>query len=77
MRYDLSDYAHQISTPLFVIDPDGEQFFGGQAADLAALVAGSTHTRFTQAEGASHHCLPLARELTEQRMFDWLDEQIR
>jgi hypothetical protein len=32
--------------------------------------------RFTQAEGASYHCQPLARELTEQRMFDWMDEQI-
>jgi hypothetical protein len=24
----------------------------------------------------SYHGRPLARELTEQRMFDWLDEQI-
>ena len=31
---------------------------------------------FTQAEGASYHCQPLARELTEQRMFDWLDEHV-
>ncbi|MBV9603426.1 MAG: hypothetical protein JOZ87_42195 [Chloroflexi bacterium] len=39
-------------------------------------MTGSTLARFTQQEGASYHCQPLARELTEQRMFDWLDEHI-
>ncbi|HCS57603.1 MAG TPA: dipeptidyl aminopeptidase [Gordonia polyisoprenivorans] len=76
MRYDLTDYAHLMTTSLLITDPDGEQFFGGQPAELAALAPGSTHVRFTQDEGASYHCQPLARELTEQRMFDWLDEQI-
>jgi hypothetical protein len=37
----------------------------------------AAYARFTQAEGASYHCQPLARELTEQRMFDWMDEQIQ
>jgi hypothetical protein len=75
-RYDVSGVAGQITTPLYVIDADGDQFFGGQPAELAALVPGATLQRFTQAEGASFHCQPLARELTEQRMLDWLDEQI-
>jgi hypothetical protein len=68
--------AGQITTPLYISDPDGEQFFRGQSAELAALVPGSTLARFTQEEGASYHCQPMARELTEQRMFDWLDERI-
>jgi hypothetical protein len=75
-RYDLRDVAGQITTPLYVIDADGDQFFGGQPAELAALVPGAVRQRFTQAEGAGDHCQPLARELTEQRMLDWLDEQI-
>jgi hypothetical protein len=75
-RYDVSGVAGQITTPLYVIDADGDQFFGGQPAELAALVPGATLQRFTQAEGASFHCQPLAREVTEQRMLDWLDEQI-
>jgi len=75
-QYNLTDIAGQIRTPLYVIDADGDQFFGGQPAELAALVPGSTYARFTQTEGASFHCQPLARELTEQRMFDWLDDQI-
>ena len=62
---------------LYVVDADGDQFFGGQPAELAALVPGSTYARFTQAEGASFHCQPLAREITEQRMLDWMDEQLR
>ncbi|NMO03271.1 prolyl oligopeptidase family serine peptidase [Gordonia sp. TBRC 11910] len=76
MKFDLTSYAHRISTPLYVIDPDGEQFFTDQPADLAAMAAGATRVRFTQEEGASWHCQPLARELTEQRMFDWLDERM-
>ena len=75
-QYNLTEVAGQITTPLYVIDADGDQFFSGQPAELAALVAGSTYARFTEAEGASYHCQPLARELTEQRMLDWLDEQL-
>jgi hypothetical protein len=76
-QYNLRDIASQITTPLYVIDADGDQFFGGQPAELAALVPGATHARFTQVDGASYHCQPLARELTEQRMFDWLDDQLK
>lgn len=75
-QYIVKDVAGRITTPLYITDPDGEQFFDGQSAELAALVPGSTLARFTQTEGASYHCQPMARELTEQRMFDWLDEQI-
>jgi hypothetical protein len=75
-KYTVEDVAAQITTALYVIDADGDQFFGGQPAELAALVPGSTYARFTQAEGASYHCQPLARELTEQRMLDWMDERI-
>jgi dienelactone hydrolase len=74
--YDLTDVAGRITTPLYVIDADGDQFFAGQPAELASLVPGATRVRFTEAEGASYHCQPLARELTEQRMLDWLDEQL-
>jgi dienelactone hydrolase len=75
-KYDVTSVAGQVTTPLFIADPDGEQFFSGQPAELAALVPGSALARFTQEEGASYHCQPMARELTEQRMFDWLDEHV-
>lgn len=76
VKYDVTDIAEQILTPLYIADPDGETYFPGQPAELAALVAGSTLGQFTEDEGASYHCQPLARELTEQRMFDWLDDQL-
>lgn len=75
-RYALTpELAARIRTPLLVTDPDGDQFFP-QSAELASLVPGATLVRFTQDEGAASHCQPLARELTEQRMFDWLDERL-
>jgi hypothetical protein len=76
VMYDLTRVAGQIGTPLYITDPDGEQYLPGQPAELATLVPRSTLARFTQEEGVSYHCQPLARELTEQRMLDWLDERI-
>jgi hypothetical protein len=76
-QYTVHDIAGRIVTPLYITDPDGEQFFSGQPAELAARVPGATLAQFTQQDGASYHCQPMARELTEQRMFDWMDEQLR
>lgn len=75
-KFDVTDVAGRITTPLYILDPDGEQFFAGQPAELAGLVPGSLLARFTQEEGASYHCQPMARELTEQRMLDWMDERL-
>lgn len=75
-RYRLGDLAAQITTPTYVIDPDGEQFFPGQPLELAQGRPNLHRVHFTQSDGASYHCQPMARELTEQRMFDWLDERL-
>ena len=75
-QYQLGDLARQITTPTYVIDTDGEQFLPGQPIELAQRLTWVTHARFTQDEGASYHGQPLARELTEQRIFDWLDERL-
>jgi len=75
-RYDAADVAGHVTTPLLVTSPEGEQFWPGQSERLAGLVPGATLVRFTDAEGAGGHCQPLARALTEQRMFDWLDERL-
>lgn len=76
-RYDATDVAGRITTPLLVTDPEGEQFWPGQSERLAALAPDvTTLVRFTAAEGANLHCQPLARALTEERMFDWLDTRL-
>lgn len=75
LRYTLEPaVAAQIRTPLLVTDPEGEQFWPGQAERLAAMTRTvSTHVPFTASEGANFHCEPMARLLVDQRMFDWMD----
>ena len=76
-KYTVRDVAGQISTPLFISSPEGEQFWPGQSEELAKLVGAHAHlVQFTAAEGADMHCEPMARSLYHQRMFDWLDGQL-
>jgi hypothetical protein len=76
-RYRLTpELAAAIRTPLMVTDPEDEQFWPGQARQLADLVPGSHHVPFLAAEGANMHCQPMARLLTHKRMFAWLDQQL-
>lgn len=77
LQYTVEDVAGRIDTPLLITDPEHEQFWPGQSERLAALTPSvSTLVRFTEEEGADFHVQPLARALTEQRMFDWLDERL-
>lgn len=72
-----ADLATRIATPMLITSPEREQFWPGQAEKLAELTEPvSTLVPFTAAEGADFHCQPLARSLTDQRMFDWLDEKL-
>lgn len=76
-RYDITDVAGMIRTPLLILSPENEQFWPGQSERLAELTPGfSSLASFTEAEGADGHCQPLARSVTAQRMFDWLDERL-
>lgn len=73
LQYDNSAVAHQITTPVMIADPEGEQFWPGQSAQLAGLIGeAATLQAYTAAEGADMHCEPMARSLVHQRMFDWL-----
>ncbi|GAB3395931.1 alpha/beta hydrolase [Humibacter soli] len=75
-KYDVTSVASQITTPLLITAPEGEQFWPGQSERLAGLTPEvSTLVPFTAEEGADLHCQPLARTLTDDRMFDWLDER--
>jgi hypothetical protein len=40
------------------------------------LVPGSHRITFLAAEGTNKHCQPMARQLTHERMFAWLDQQL-
>lgn len=76
-QYTVADLASSITTPLLILSPEREQFWPGQPEQLAELTSAvSTLVEFTAAEGADGHCQPLARTLTAQRMFDWLDDRL-
>lgn len=76
-QYRLGDLPAQITTPLLVTDPEGEQFWPGQAQQLYdALTCPKSLVPFTAAEGADRHCEPMGRALLHQRLFDWLDTTI-
>jgi hypothetical protein len=67
----------QITTPLLITDPEGEQFWPGQSQQLFDHLHGTKRlVGFTADEGADRHCEPMARSLVAQRMFDWLDETL-
>jgi len=75
--YHLGDTIAQITTPMLVTDPEGESFWPGQSQRLFDTLPGTkAHVHFTAAEGADLHCQPMARGLTAQRLFDWLDDTL-
>ncbi len=76
-QYNLADVVDQITTPLLITDPEGEQFWPGQSQQLFDKLQGNKRlVPFTADEGADRHCEPMARSLLEQRIFDWLDETL-
>ncbi len=72
-KYNLREVIKDIECPMFVADPDDEQFWPGQSQEFFdGLECPKTIVRFTREEGANWHCEPKARSLYDQRMFDWL-----
>jgi hypothetical protein len=70
--YQLTDAEmQQITTPLLIADPEGEQFWPGQSQQLYDGIPGLKELiAFTAAEGADLHCQPKANGLASQRFFD-------
>ena len=76
-KYQVRDVAGLVTTPLLVLDPDGEQFFPGQAKELYGLLPGEKEIiGFSQAQGANFHCQPTGRQLTHTQMLDWLADHL-
>jgi hypothetical protein len=76
-KYQLRDVAGQITTPLLVLDPDDEQFFPGQSAELAQLLPGVAElVHYTAANGANFHCQPMAKATVVHHFLDWLAQHL-
>jgi dienelactone hydrolase len=66
--------ADRITLPTAITAPELEASFTGQQAKLHRWI-GSTSTLipFTVAEGGEYHCEPMAPQLRNERVFDWLE----
>lgn len=72
-QYNAREVIDRIQCPMFIADPEDEQFWPGQSKEVyEALVCPKTMVPFTAEEGANWHCEPKARGLYDQRLFDWL-----
>lgn len=77
MQLDTATIA-QISCPTLVTDPEGEQFWPGQARELyEQLTCEREIVAFSAAEGADWHCEVAAQSLRDERVFDWLETVLR
>ncbi|HWD42461.1 MAG TPA: prolyl oligopeptidase family serine peptidase [Actinomycetota bacterium] len=77
LKYRLGDEVNQITTPLLITEPEGEQFWPGQSQALYDRLPGPRQlVRFTAAEGANRHCEPMGLATRDLRIFDWLDRHL-
>jgi pimeloyl-ACP methyl ester carboxylesterase len=69
--------ARQITLPTAITAPALEAYFPGQQERLHRwLGKSSTLLKFTVAEGAEYHCEPMAPQLRNERVFDWLEATV-
>jgi alpha-beta hydrolase superfamily lysophospholipase len=76
--YDYNGLLPQIRCPMLVMDGTRESWGKGQAKRLYdALNCPKDYMLFTEDDSAALHCQSGAPALSTQRMFDWLDENVR
>ena len=75
--YTLQNIVQKIRCKTLVMDGTAENLSPGQAKQLYdALTCPKEYMLFTDEDAASTHCQGGAHALSNQRMFDWLDENI-
>lgn len=77
-RFVLSEEeARMVTTPTALLSPELEQFFPGQPETVHRwLKAPSTLIKFTVGEGGEYHCEPMAPQIRNERVYDWLETQV-
>jgi hypothetical protein len=71
------ELTKRIEAPTAVCSPELEQFFPGQAEQLFRWLRPPKELlKFTIAEGAEWHCEPLAPQLRNERVFDWIETHL-
>lgn len=73
--FTLKEIASNIHCPTLVLDAEKDDSFPGQPQKVYdALTCPKKYTLFTVDEGSEEHCQSGAPSLSNQRIFDWLDE---
>lgn len=77
-RFVLSEEeARMVTTPTALLSPQLEQFFPGQPETVHKwLKAPSELIEFTVGEGGEYHCEPMAPQIRNERVYDWLETQV-
>jgi pimeloyl-ACP methyl ester carboxylesterase len=74
-NYTIKDIAQNIKCPTLVLEAEKDDSFPGQPQQVFdALTCPKKYILFTTEEGAEEHCQGGATALSNQRIFDWLDE---
>lgn len=78
-KYTVKDLLPNIKCPTLVLEAEKDDSFPGQPKKVYDGLSSLTpkqkkHIVFTELEGAEEHCQSGAASLTNQRIFDWLDE---
>lgn len=75
--YQLKNVIGQIKTPMLVMDSDRDEDMPGQSKEFfEALSAPKEYILFTSAEGAGEHCQVGASAISNERLFNWLDNHL-
>lgn len=76
--YDYTSVVSQISCKMLVMDGTKESWGAGQAKKLYdSLNCPKYYMQFTEEDSAAFHCQTGAPAVSTQRMFDWLDENVK
>ena len=74
-NYTIKNIAQNIKCPTLVLDAEKDDSFPGQPKKVfEALTCPKKYILFTAGEGAEEHCQIGAPALSNQRIFDWLDD---
>ena len=76
--YTIKGIAQNIKCPTLVLDAEKDDSFPGQPKKVfEALSCPKRYILFTADDGAEEHCQCGAAALSNQRIFDWLDETLK
>jgi hypothetical protein len=74
-KYTIKEIVQNIKCSTLVLEAEKDDSFPGQPKKVYdALTSPKKYILFTEEEGAEEHCQTGSLSLSNQRIFDWLDE---